>query len=133
MKIIILLLALTLTCGCTEVEKNLDELCKAYKCETCIDPTPTPNPTPIPYKENGDYHGRYNGDRPTWYFDHNMSWYPSSFSIIVEGCGTVSVINNNGTRFESGSYIVKQSDVAGRGMALVFPASCKSTKSSLEY
>ncbi len=43
------------------------------------------------------------------------------------------VVTNNGTRWEGRGYIVKQSDVTGRGLAVVAPASCKSTIANLTW
>ncbi len=76
--------------------------------------------------EEGRYHGRHNGDRPMWYFSKPMRDYPQQFTVVVDDCVTVKVTSNNGTRFESGHTIVKQSDVSGRGMAVITSAACHS-------
>ena len=57
-----------------------------------------------------------------------MSSYPNAFTVVVVDCLTLEVTANNGTRFEKNGVVVKQSDVAGRGMAVVAPSSCMSTK-----
>ncbi len=82
--------------------------------------------------ENGKYHGRHNGDRPTWYFDKNLKDYPSEFHLNIEGCCSYFVLHN-GVRWETDGYIVKQSDVPGRGMAIVAPAFCKSKIATITY
>ncbi len=82
--------------------------------------------------EEGLYHGRTNGDRPTWYFSKQMKDYPQQFTVVVDGCVKVEVTSNNGTRFvNSDGTIVKQSDVRGRGLALVVPSSCHSRTAHL--
>ena len=83
--------------------------------------------------EYGKFAGRTNGDRPTWYFSKRMSSYPSKFMLTVEGCRSDISITNNGSRYESGIVIVKQSDVAGRGMAVVYHSSCKSETAYVVY
>lgn len=82
--------------------------------------------------ENGRYVGRTNGNRPTWYFGKTMRRYPSSFKFSVSGCASFTV-KNNGHRWEGGGYIVKQSDVSGRGMAALAPASCGSRTARVSY
>lgn len=82
--------------------------------------------------ENLRYHGRHNGDRPTFYGTLNMSDYEAPFTVTLEGCGTLEVLSNNGVRFEKDGRIAKQSDVSGRGMAVVFPSSCKATEGTVE-
>lgn len=84
-----------------------------------------------PRSEKGKYHGRTNGGRPTWYFSRSMGSYPSNFKVSVANCATFEVKNNNGTRFTYGAYIVKQSHVSGRGMALLAPQKCGSTLASI--
>jgi hypothetical protein len=70
------------------------------------------------------YNGRTNGNRPTWYFNSKMAAYPNSFMLNVPGCKENLVVNNNGTRWEGSGYLVKASDVSGRGMAVLAPAAC---------
>lgn len=82
--------------------------------------------------ENGRYVGRTNGNRPTWYFSKTMSRYPSTFKVSVSGCASFTV-KNNGSRYETGGYIIKQSDVSGRGMAALAPASCSSRSITISY
>ncbi len=98
---------------------------------TVVDkPEITPTLTCIP--EDASYHGKTNGDRPTWYFSKNMTEYPSSFKINVKDC-TELEITNDGSRWEDNdsSYVLKQSEVAGRGMGLVGPSSCVSESASI--
>ncbi len=79
------------------------------------------------------YNGRTNGNRPTWYYSKKMSSYPGTFTLNISGCRTGIVVSNNGSRWESGGYLVKQSDVSGRGMAVLAPATCNSTSSYITY
>lgn len=88
-----------------------------------IGTTLKPN-TDIP-SETLRYHGRYNGDRPTWYGGKNMSQYPSTMRVVIDGCLDKTIVHD-GKRYDDGSLIVKQSDVYGRGVAVVYSASCKS-------
>jgi len=129
MKFLILLLPLLFFVSC-EDKPNLEELCKL-----CPKPTPEPEPTPNPelVKENAVYHGRHNGDRPTWYLSKDMVNYPKNLIIYVEGCQTFNVVNHNGTRYQNGMYLLKQSDVSGRHAAIVYPSTCKSSKAYIEY
>lgn len=78
------------------------------------------------------YWGRYNGDRPTWYGALNMSQYPSPMRVVIPGC-LDKLIAHDGKRYDDGSLIVKQSDVSGRGLAVVYSASCKGKVCYLEY
>lgn len=82
--------------------------------------------------EQCKYAGRFNGDRMTAYCSKKMSQYPATITIIIPNCIT-KTISNNGTRYESGGLIVKQSDVSGRGMAIVMASSCKSASASVRY
>lgn len=84
-------------------------------------------------REDGSYHGRHNGDRPTWYFSKNMSDYPQTFTVVIEGCSETTVTDNNGERYEEGWVVVKQSDVSGRGMAVVGSPSCGSRSCYIMY
>lgn len=83
--------------------------------------------------DKGKYHGRTNGGRPTWYFPKNMGSYPSTFTVTIANCKKFQVTNNNGKRFETGLYLVKQSHVSGRGMALLAPSHCSSRVASVTY
>lgn len=82
--------------------------------------------------DKGSYHGRTNGNRPTWYFPKNMSQYPSTFTVSIAGCSSFRVANN-GKRYVTGGYIVKQSHVSGRGVALLAPSSCGSRVATITY
>ncbi len=83
--------------------------------------------------EKGLYWGRHNGDRPTWYYSKSMSRYPNQFTVVIDGCSTVTVTSNNGSRWTGGGIIVKQSDVSGRGMAVIGSAGCSSRTSHINY
>ena len=79
-------------------------------------------------REKGIWWGLHNGGRPTFYFTHYMKHYPATFTLIMEGCETVEVVNN-GHRFESNNIIAKQSDVRGQGMAVTTQAGkCTSSR-----
>jgi len=79
------------------------------------------------------YHGRYNGDRATWYAAKDLKDYPQTFVIEIPGCTTFSVNAHDGKRVEHKGYIVKQSDVAGRGLGVVAPQSCQSQDATISY
>ena len=79
------------------------------------------------------YRGRTNGGRPTFYAPKNMGAYPKSFTVNIVNCGTIQVTNNNGRRFEQGLYLVKQSDVPGRGMAVLAPSKCSTRAANVKY
>ncbi len=96
--------------------------------EVQADPTTTDSGT-----EYGVYWGRFNGNRPTWYYSKTMAEYPQQFTVVIEGCATVEVTSNDGIRFESGDTIIKQSDVPGRGMAVIGSAACYSKTSYINY
>ncbi len=83
--------------------------------------------------EHGNYHGRYNGDRPTWYFSKRMKDYPQKLTVVVDGCAKVKITSHDGKRFSGGGLVVKQSHVTGRGMAVIAPSSCKSRTSHIVY
>jgi len=92
-----------------------------------------PSATPTGSKvEVCEYAGRFNGDRPTWYCGKDMADYPASFAVDISGCFTKTV-KNNGHRYQDSQLIAKQSDVSGRGLALVAVASCTSTTASVRY
>ena len=82
-----------------------------------------------------------NGDRGTWYSSTNkdMREYPKIFYLTVVGCVERMEINNDGHRFPIGSpggwpgFIVKQSDVDGRHLAVLCPQSCRSKTAYLEW
>lgn len=84
--------------------------------------------------ERIEIHDRTNGNRPTFYAEKNMKDYPSSFIVEIVGCNKWSVNDNNGTRSEhTGNYLVKQSDVKGRTMAILGPNTCNSTEAFIYY
>jgi hypothetical protein len=83
--------------------------------------------------ETGTYHGRHNGDRPTWYFSKDLKDYPTPIMVDIPGCFTNRLIEHDGVRYESGGLILKQSDVSGRGMAIVAPSSCTSETATIAY
>lgn len=95
---------------------------------------PAPEPAAVgDSRDEGLYWGRHNGNRPTWYFPKSMGSYPQQFTMVIDGCATVNVTNNNGSRFVEGSTIVKQSDVPGRGLAVVGSAGCYSRTAYILY
>lgn len=95
--------------------------------------TTTPTTTPSASKtEQCKYAGRFNGDRMTAYCSKKMSQYPAKITIDVPGCVN-KTIPNNGTRYQDSYLIVKQSEVSGRGMAIVVNSSCKSTTAYVKY
>ena len=84
--------------------------------------------------ETGLYWGRHNGNRPHWYYSMAMRDYPDSFYLTVVGCADRLLITRNGTtRVELGGYLLKQSDVQGRGMVVLGPASCYSRDSYIDF
>lgn len=94
--------------------------------------TPKPVPTHPDWNETLRYHGRYNGDRPTWYASRNMREYPKVFTVEIPGCVKMT-IKNNGHRYEKNGIIVKQSDVRGRGMAVIYKSSCRGKQAALIF
>jgi len=82
--------------------------------------------------ETLSYHGRHNGDRPTWYGSKKLTEYPLTLKVSIDGC-VDRVITHNGFRYESDGMILKNSDVAGRGLALVYQSDCKSKVATLTY
>lgn len=96
------------------------------------DDSVTTNPDELT-TESLRYVGRTNGDRPTWYGNKKMNQYPKVFVVTIEGCTQFSVNDNNGKREVNNGVIVKQSDVSGRGLALVGLRSCKATEASISY
>lgn len=91
-----------------------------------------PVTSPAGKAETCRYAGRFNGDRPTWYCSKDMADYPASFVVDISGCFTKTV-KNNGHRYQDSQLVAKQSDVSGRGLALVAVASCTSTTASVRY
>lgn len=91
-------------------------------------------PNTVTDKVFGAFRGPTNGDRMTWYWPKKMSSYPPQFYITVEGCPTIQrlLVINNGQRYEKNGHIIKQSDVPGRGLALVANQSCRGTVSYIE-
>lgn len=78
------------------------------------------------------YHGRHNGDRPTWYGADVMVNYPRTLTVTIPNCVT-RTITHDGNRYDRNSLIVKQSDVSGRGLAVIYSSSCKSTTATISY
>lgn len=68
--------------------------------------------------ETATWFGTTNNGLPTWYFSKPMGAYPSVFTIQLPACGTATV-NNNGHRWTGLGCILKQSEVASRGMGLI--------------
>lgn len=78
------------------------------------------------------YWGRHNGNRPHWYSFKPSSQFPKAIRIIVDGCSEFD-INYNKTRWEGNGWIVKESEVPGRGLTVVGPVSCESRIAEVRY
>jgi len=83
-----------------------------------------------------NYHKRTNGSRQTWYGSMDMNQYPSPMRLQIDGCTDIT-FEHNGNRYcsencYSGS-LVKQSDVSGRGIAVLQESSCNSKIARLIY
>lgn len=130
---LILIVLLLFTPGCAEFNEIIDAVVDGTiqelpdEIKPPIDQEPTNNVT-----ESLKYWGRHNGDRPTWYGNKTMNAYPSGLHIIIEGC-LDRKIKHNGNRYDNGGLIVKQSDVPGRGLAVVYAASCKSKVAKISW
>jgi len=110
-----------------ENTKPLEELDDSF-----LEPDDEPYEDLDTSKEIGRYHGRHNGDRPMWYFNLPMKDYPQQFLVVIAGCVTIPVMSHNGIRLVHGSTIIKQSDVQGRGMAIITGANCRSEECYIE-
>ena len=128
----VLVLAMLFLGGCSDDDKDVASATGASSTTTTQTST-TAVPEATKQKESGKYHGRYNGDKPTWYFGKKMSGYPSTIYITVSGCVNNVKVSNNGKRWTGSGLIVKQSEVSGRGMAVLAPSSCKSKSAYVEY
>lgn len=143
---LVLVLMLTLG-GCSEWEELVDSISGSGDDEVATPAGPadstgiespagteTPSDTEATSgQETGNYHGRFNGDRPHWYYSRNMKDYPSEFYLTISGCTSRLKVSHNGSRWESGGYLAKQSDVSGRGMVVLGPSSCGSRESYIAY
>lgn len=132
----VVLLAMLFLGGCSDDDDDVASSATGASSSTTTTQTSTTTTTDAAatkQKENGKYHGRYNGDKPTWYFGKKMSGYPSTFYITVTGCVSDVKVSNNGKRWTGSGLIVKQSEVSGRGMAVLAPSSCKSKTAYVEY
>ncbi len=95
--------------------------------------------SPTYLKNSGDsmdmtYHGETNGGRPTFYTYKSASKFPKTFEVSVAGCASFTATLSSGCRYEHGGksgYVVKESEVSGRGLAVVAPSSCKSSFATL--
>ena len=85
--------------------------------------------------EVGRYHRRANGDRPIWYFKKNMEKYPKSFRVVIPGFIDEVVVNQDGKRYngKSGGLLIKQSDVSGRGMAIICSSAYKGRQCKIYF
>lgn len=128
----VLVLAMLFLGGCSDDDDDVASATGASSTTTTQTST-TAVPEAAKQKESGKYHGRYNGDKPTWYFGKKMSGYPSTIYITVSGCVSNVKVSNNGKRWTGSGLIVKQSEVSGRGMAVLAPSSCKSKSAYVEY
>ena len=93
-------------------------------------PAVTPTTSVLP--DTLIYHGRYNIDRPLWYGSYNLSEYPDTMVISIPGCATKK-ITHNGKRYEKDGWLLKQSESPGRGLAVHYSATCKSTSNATAY
>ncbi len=100
---------------------------------SCKKPTEVSPITSDLTREDGKYHGRPNGDRPQWYFTKDLKDYPKTIILDIPGCFDSKVINHDGIRYDVDSLVLKQSDVAGRHMAILAPQSCKSEIATITY
>ncbi len=95
-----------------------------------------PGPAPPLTKEKLEWFRPTNGDRGTWYGARYMNQYPKDMYLTVPGCLASTHVTNNGTRWERGGqagYVIKQSEVTGRHIALIVPRGCRSKKAFLEF
>lgn len=120
-----------------EKKKNPEPVGPVPKPEPpVVVPVPEPPKENIGVREKGQWFGRHNGGRGTWYFAKLMRQYPKEFYIEVPGCLQRTLVKNNGSRWElggQGGYVIKQSDVPGRKMALIVPAGCRSRECFIYY
>jgi hypothetical protein len=116
-----------------EAEKEAKEEAEKEAEKDSTEPQVVAPPVAANKTESGRYHGRHNGDRPTWYFSKNFNQYPSPITVNIPGCLANKSITHNGVRYESGGLILKQSEVSGRGMAMVMSSSCKSETATIAY
>ena len=122
--------------GVTSTAKYLNQRMEQIAAAKSEDPMTLAIPDiedPTMITEALRYHGRHNGDRATWYAKKELKNYPQTFVIEIPGCMTFSVNEHDGKRIEHGGYIIKQSDVPGRGLAVVAPQSCQSRDATLSY
>ena len=134
----VILLAMLCLGGCSDDDDDVaSSVTGASSTTTATTQTTTPAATDADKdttkKETGKYFGRYNGDRPTWYYGKKMSGYPKTFYLTISGCVSNVKVSNNGKRWTGSGLVVKQSEVSGRGMAVLAPSSCKSKSSYLTY
>lgn len=129
----VVILAMLFLGGCSDDDDDDVASATGASSTTTTQTSTTETPEAAKQKESGKYHGRYNGDKPTWYFSKKMSGYPSTIYITVTGCVSDVKVSNNGKRWTGSGLIVKQSEVSGRGMAVLAPSSCKSKTAYVEY
>jgi hypothetical protein len=117
-------------------EKAVEEAAKDLGVEMPVkaeEPAEAPTATDDIQTESGTYHGRHNGDRPTWYFAKDFAQYPTPLMVDIPGCVENKLIEHDGVRYDTDGLILKQSDVAGRHMAIVAPSSCQSETATIAY
>lgn len=125
--------------GLTSTAKYLNTKISQSAAAKAVEPSATEVSDPPELKDSAmvteplRYHGRHNGDRATWYGSKNLSAYPQTFIIEVPGCTKFSINSHDGNRIEHEGYVVKQSGVDGRGMAIVAPQSCQSQEAAISY
>ena len=97
-----------------------------------VEPTPVPETSPGSTVEVLRWHGLTNDDQPTFYGKKNFNEYRSPMRLVIKGC-LEKVIEHNGVRYESGSLVIKKSEVKNRGMGVIYSKSCKSKTATVEY
>lgn len=116
----------------TKPEKIIQDVVTPIVTPEPIEPVVIPEPVVETKIETSTIHpNRNNDNRAQYYFDHDMSFYGNQF--VAEFCGKTITVTNNGTRSEHGSFLIKQSDVSGRGMVFVGPSSCYEKTAQVTY
>jgi len=84
------------------------------------EPTEPTDPETFAQSQVCDYFEITNGNRPTWYCYKPMASYGKRIRVVVAG-HLDATFDNDGTRWEGNGWVVKESEVAGRGLAIVGP------------
>lgn len=115
------------------LNKRMEQVTAAKASIEPVEISSTEIKDPTMITETFKYHGRHNGDRATWYAKNNLKDYPQTFIVEIPGCTKFSVNAHDGNRIEHTGYIIKQSEVAGRGLGLIAPQSCQSKDATISY